>query len=190
MTMSIGMNLSTEQLESPCLLETIRRALESHPQVSAEDLVVNVSESRPVRSGSIAEAALSELAASGVRIALANFGADRASLDELTRLPLSFLKLDQRMIATMPSERRTRAVVGGVAQICQEVGISVVADGVRNEAEMAACWDAGVSFAQGPFVARPTRLEEILESTHGEGSVDAQSSASFVCLNPRTVGAF
>jgi EAL domain-containing protein (putative c-di-GMP-specific phosphodiesterase class I) len=158
--------------------------------VSAEDLVVNVSESRPVRSGSIAEAALSELAASGVRIALANFGADRASLDELTRLPLSFLKLDQRMIATMPSERRTRAVVGGVTQICREVGISVVADGVRNEAEMAACWDAGVSFAQGPFVARPTRLEEILESTHGEGSVDAQSSASFVCLNSRTASAF
>ena len=65
------------------------------------------------------------------------------------------LKLDRSLVAGIDASAARRAIVAGMAGICRELGIELVAEGVETPAELACLRGLGIALMQGFLFARP-----------------------------------
>ncbi len=103
------------------------------------------------------EAALHELDERDVVVALDDFGAGRSNLALLQRLPIAGLKLAPALVSALgggPTDlgESGPALVHGLIELGRALELTVVAQGVETEAEMAALRALGCGYAQGPFL--------------------------------------
>lgn len=105
---------------------------------------------------------LRALGDSGVRIAIDDFGAGTTSLAHLRNLPVSRLKLDRSLIGDLVGADADRAsmVVRTLAELAQQLGLEVLAEGVEEDAQRDALVAAGIPLAQGYLFGRPGPLRE------------------------------
>ena len=93
---------------------------------------------------------LGELRATGVRIALDDFGAGYSSLGQLRTLPVDILKIDQRLVAEPESRTGTAApLVDVVVRLGHRLGLEVLAEGIQTPAQRAVVEEAGCRLGQG-----------------------------------------
>jgi EAL domain-containing protein (putative c-di-GMP-specific phosphodiesterase class I) len=104
-------------------------------------------------------AALEELAALGYAIALDDFGTGYSALSAIHTLPLSVVKIDQSFIARLPHNASAEALIAAIAALCDQLGITVVAEGVETLAQAGALRDLGCRIGQGFLFGRPEPLE-------------------------------
>ncbi len=92
----------------------------------------------------------------GFLTALDDFGEGYSGFNLLTDIQPDIVKLDMRMVHGVDGDRFRRAIVRGLATICEEIGILVIAEGVETAAESALLLDHGITHQQGFLFARPT----------------------------------
>jgi EAL domain-containing protein (putative c-di-GMP-specific phosphodiesterase class I) len=92
----------------------------------------------------------------GFRNALDDFGAGFAGLNLLAELPPDILKLDMDLTRDIQDSAVRRAIIAGMVGICRELNIALIAEGIENDAELAALRAAGIRYAQGFHLGRPT----------------------------------
>ncbi len=94
----------------------------------------------------------------GFRIAVDDLGAGYAGLSSFSQLEPEFVKLDMSLVRDVDTSTRKRRVVGAMAHLCvNELGVSVVAEGVETVAERDALTAEGCALQQGYHFARPAR---------------------------------
>jgi EAL domain-containing protein (putative c-di-GMP-specific phosphodiesterase class I) len=93
--------------------------------------------------------------AMGFGTALDDFGAGHAGLSLLARFQPDIIKLDMELIRGIETSLPRRVIVGGIASMCQALGIKLVAEGVETEAELRSLRDLGIRYIQGFLLARP-----------------------------------
>jgi EAL domain-containing protein (putative c-di-GMP-specific phosphodiesterase class I) len=93
---------------------------------------------------------LAELRATGVRIALDDFGAGYSSLGQLRTLPVDILKIDHALVAEPESRTGTAApLVDVVVRLGHRLGLEVLAEGIGTPAQRAVVEEAGCRLGQG-----------------------------------------
>jgi EAL domain-containing protein (putative c-di-GMP-specific phosphodiesterase class I) len=118
-------------------------------------LTVEVTESAVMEDPDVAHATLHELHASGVNIALDDFGVGQSSLACLRDLPLDALKLDRGFITSLATSREAAAIVRAVTDMARTLGFTVVAEGIETEAQGQVVEALGCEVGQGFLYARP-----------------------------------
>jgi diguanylate cyclase (GGDEF)-like protein len=153
--MTISVNLSPRQLADPGLAPRLADALRSSGADAsvlwlevAEDSVVG-DDARDARAG------LEELRHLGVRLAIDDFGLGHSSLHSLRELPVDMLKIHQSFVSRLDPPGRESALVGAVVDLGHALGLSVVAEGVETDTQLAHVRDAGCDGAQGFLFSRP-----------------------------------
>ena len=91
----------------------------------------------------------------GFGTALDDFGAGHAGLNLLAKFQTDLIKLDMELIRDLDQSLPRRVIVAGVVKMCQELGITVIAEGVESQGELAALREMGVRYIQGYLLARP-----------------------------------
>lgn len=91
----------------------------------------------------------------GFGTALDDFGAGHAGLGLLARFQPDLIKLDMELIRDVDSSVPRRVIVEGVASMCRRLSITLIAEGVETEAELATLRRLGIRYAQGYLIARP-----------------------------------
>jgi EAL domain-containing protein (putative c-di-GMP-specific phosphodiesterase class I) len=104
--------------------------------------------------GLAANGAMQALRASGVRIALDDFGAGYSSLAQLARLPVDVLKIDRDFLRTI-GDSTGRAVMDAVIGLARALGLGTVAEGIEDLGQAAEVSNAGVDLGQGFLFRRP-----------------------------------
>lgn len=150
----IAVNLTTNQLLDGGLVPMIERAL-IETGCRAEWLEVEITEKtlRNTRTG--APGILDSLAATGVHIALDDFGSGCSSLDELARSPISRLKIDGAFVRSLSPESRESGVARAAISIGNSLGLEVIAEGVETEAQKAYLRSEGCYEVQGYVFGHP-----------------------------------
>ena len=131
-------------------------------RVTPASLVLELTERvRFDRDPDVAEI-LRALGDGGVRIAIDDFGAGTTSLAHLRSLPVSRLKLDRSLITDLigTDSERANMIVRTLAELAQQLGIEVLAEGVEDEAQRDLLIAARIPLAQGYFFGRPGPLRE------------------------------
>lgn len=91
----------------------------------------------------------------GLRYALDDFGTGHANLDLLVQLTPQFIKLDKSLVHGVASCSRRLELMRTVLNLADALGISVIAEGIEDNEELAVLRDLGVPFGQGYLLGRP-----------------------------------
>ena len=155
----LAVNVAPSQLIAGRPTELIAAAIHRHG-IRADQLVVEVTE-RELVAEPEAIRTLREITELGSRIAIDDFGAGASSLGYLWTLPVSVLKLDRSLVQSMMTDLKAALVVASIADLGRQLGLSIVAEGVETEDELAQLAELGLRRMQGYLLHRPSRLSDI-----------------------------
>lgn len=174
-SLSVSVNISAKQLQSPGLVGDVRRALRESG-LAPSDLTLELTESVMVEDAEVNARALNGLRQAGVRLAVDDFGKGYSSLTYLKRLSVDMLKIDRAFIEGLPENIDDTAIVRAIITFARTLGLPVVAEGVETAGQLASLRWMGCDLAQGYYLARPMppgELEEVLRD--GRALADPRS---------------
>lgn len=163
----VAVNVSSHQLRQVDLVPVVERALAASG-LPAQRLELEITESAFVDDLGAAAEMLSALRRKGVRIALDDFGTGFSTLSNLMSLPIDALKIDRSFVRGIEAEDHARAVIAAVIGIAYRLGLTVVAEGVENEAQDRFLRSERCHVLQGYLVGRsmpPAQIEQLLAAT-------------------------
>ena len=134
------------------------RAMLTETGIEGSRLVIEVTESLPLTSGTIELRNIDALRELGVRVAIDDFGAGFASLEYLRGFPFDIIKIDRSYVANLPQSRIDGLIVQAIVEIARSMKVEVIAEGIETEAQLEFLTRAGVTGLQGYLLARPEPL--------------------------------
>lgn len=156
----VAVNVSSHQLLDGNFIERLQSLLlrnDLPPECIEIELTENV-----LQTGPHTIEALRQLRTVGVRIALDDFGTGYSSLVSLEQLPLSRVKLDRSLIASIDSSSRSQAIALAIIALCQSLGLEVTAEGVERREQLAWLLDHPAIYLQGYLLSRPVAGDDLL----------------------------
>jgi diguanylate cyclase (GGDEF)-like protein len=161
----VAVNISRAQLLSPHFSQALSGAL-IYAKVGADRLELELTESLFMDMSSTVQENICDVRAAGVTLAIDDFGTGYSCLANLKDIHAAKLKLDRAFAAALPDDPRAYAIVKAMTRLGQELGMSVVAEGVETEAQMQALRKARVDAAQGHLYASAMSGDTLLEWLH------------------------
>ncbi|MGY1710646.1 putative bifunctional diguanylate cyclase/phosphodiesterase [Geodermatophilus sp. SYSU D00758] len=144
---AVHVNASPSQLASPRFVPLVRACLAEH-DLAPERLVVEITESTVLDSAA-ARSTLTALDALGVGLAVDDFGTGWSALTTLRTYPVDVVKIDRSFVVGAVSETADLAVLEAVTQMARRLGLTTVAEGVEDPAQLRVVQQAGVDAVQG-----------------------------------------
>ena len=91
----------------------------------------------------------------GLLVAIDDFGAGYSGLNLLADFQPDQVKLDMKLIRGIERHGPRQAIVRAINQICSDLGIDVIAEGVETDLEYAWLASQGIRLFQGHLFAKP-----------------------------------
>ena len=167
----VAVNVSALQVQQGDLPELVRSALEESGLDPAR-LELEVTESVLLSDlGGSGEgtdrvvAALHQVRALGVRLAMDDFGTGYSSLASLRAFPFDKIKLDRGFVADLGRSADADAIVRAVLGLGRGMKLPVVAEGVETAGQAAALRLEGCDELQGYLIGRPLPIASYVDLT-------------------------
>jgi diguanylate cyclase (GGDEF)-like protein len=164
-TVRLAVNVSALQLLDNRFVRSLGKALERH-KLPAQCIEVELTEN-VLQTGRQTTEALSQLRELGIGVALDDFGTGYSSLVSLQQLPLSRVKLDRSLIATIDSSARSQAITRAIIALCQSLGLEVTAEGVERHEQLAWLLGYPAMHLQGYLLSPPVPEADLLSALTG-----------------------
>ncbi len=171
----LWVNVSPRQLESLAFVADVNSAL-AISGIDPARLVLEITENTLIGDIEGVSTILNTLKATGVTVAVDDFGTGFSALAYLDQLPVDILKIDRQFVAALNEEPPSTAIIGSVITMGRGKRLMVVAEGVETLAQRDLLRSLGCDAAQGWFYGRPTT------------STDLVRRLSSLGRNQRTVG--
>jgi len=158
----VSVNLSTRDLmdlELPAKLDTILR----RHQAQAAGFCLEITESAIMDDPQRAEATLHRLAEAGFKLSIDDFGTGYSSLAYLKTLPVNELKIDKSFVMKMERNPDDAQIVRLVIDLAHNLKLTVVAEGVENEAILGLLHALHCDEAQGYHLSRPLPVPQFID---------------------------
>lgn len=120
-----------------------------------EQIMVEFTENEIISQPEAFEAAIRQLKAAGISLALDDFGAGFAGLSLLTRIQPDKIKIDRTIIADVHKSGPKQAIIHAILKCCSSLEIGVIAEGIEQPEEWMWLEAAGVTQFQGFLFSTP-----------------------------------
>jgi diguanylate cyclase len=157
----MSVNVSAQQFSHPDFLADLEQALVQQP-VPAGQLELEITESVAIMGSDQIESMLQRIRERGVSIAIDDFGTGYSSLAYLDRLPVDRLKIDRSFVQVLNTQTRGARIAELVIPLGQQLGLTVLAEGVETREQAEFLRGLGCHEAQGYLYAKPMPLDELL----------------------------
>jgi diguanylate cyclase (GGDEF)-like protein len=156
----VAINIAPRQLLDPRFADSLAELLREFALPSSA-IELELTET-VMQTGAGTIAALRVLQSQGFGIALDDFGTGYSSLTSLEQLPLSRIKLDRSLIASIDSSPRAAAIARAIIDLCEGLGLAVTAEGVERPTQLAWFLASRSIFLQGFLLSDAVPFEEVL----------------------------
>jgi diguanylate cyclase (GGDEF)-like protein len=156
--MTVSVNLSARQLEDTGLVPMLTSAMR-RTGVPPEYLCLEISEITIASNPDAALRSLQALRTIGVKLSLDDYGTGSSILANLRDLPIDSLKIHESFVGALGGDPSDATLVGAVVELGHALGLSVVAEGVETDAQLAQLKALGCDTAQG-FLFSPAVPKE------------------------------
>ncbi|MCP5327194.1 MAG: EAL domain-containing protein [Sinobacteraceae bacterium] len=156
----IAVNVSPRQLLDGRFVTRVADLLQAH-DLPPGCLEIELTET-VLQTGPATVEAIRRLRELGVAIALDDFGSGYSSLASLEQLPLTRVKLDRSLIATIDSSERSYAIAHAIIELCRGIGLAVTAEGIERPTQFALLARERDITLQGYLFSRPLPETECL----------------------------
>ena len=155
----VSVNLSPKQL-TPGLPALVADAVQA-TGIQPSSLSIEITESLLVEEAESPAELLRDLKSLGVRLVLDDFGTGYSSLSYLHRFELDGLKLDRSFISRLGSDPSGSKLVAASIEMARALDLTVVAEGVETEQQLARLRELSCPLGQGYLFARPGPAHEL-----------------------------
>jgi EAL domain-containing protein (putative c-di-GMP-specific phosphodiesterase class I) len=108
---------------------------------------------------------IEEYRSAGLRIAIDHFGAERAGLNLLEPFRPEMICLNEQLVRDIDTNGPRQAIVRGVYQTCNDLGIDLIAKHVETSDEYKWFCEEDINLIQGDFIAKP-EFEKLPSATY------------------------
>ncbi|HEV7767726.1 MAG TPA: EAL domain-containing protein [Thermoanaerobaculia bacterium] len=155
--LKLSVNVSGSTLNDPSFFELVVAAPDKygfHP----DQLCLEVTEGVMIHRLRQAVEAMKGLRERGFDLALDDFGAGVASFAYLQELPVTYVKLDGRIVRGLGTDPGSEVIIGSLVRLAKLRNIDCIAEWVENQAAIDILKSLGVRYAQGFFLEMPAPL--------------------------------
>ena len=160
--LKLAINISAQDLLDPEMPVAILDALERH-RVPAKMFGLEVTESGVMQDPATAIGVLKRLRALGIDIAIDDFGTGYSSLAYVKQLEVTDLKIDRSFVRNLVQDPKDRAIVLSIIELAHNLELTVVAEGVEDQASVEVLRKLGCDLVQGFVFAKPLAEREFGE---------------------------
>jgi D-xylose transport system permease protein len=150
----IAVNISARSLFDPDFPTIIADRL-AQAGVGADLLTIEITEGTVMAYPDLALDILTKLRDMGVQLSVDDYGTGYSTMAYLKNLPVHELKIDRSFITNLTSDHNDAVIVKSAMDLGHNLGLSIVAEGVEDEATLLALRTLGVDIAQGYHLGRP-----------------------------------
>ena len=158
--LKVAVNLSARQLQDRQLPESIAAAVQRH-RAKAGRLQIELTESAVMADAERALEILTRIDEQGIGVSIDDFGTGYSSLSYLRRLPVSEIKIDRSFIRGLARNDSDAVIVRSIIDLGHNLGLTVVAEGVEEEAALSTLTGLGCDVVQGFLLSRPLPALEL-----------------------------
>ena len=150
------LNLSPKALVIADFIPTIKSLFRKY-NIAPGNMVFEITERDTVKNISLIEGFVRNLKDEGFRFAIDDFGAGYSSFHYLKMFSVDFLKIDGEFIKTLHRDSSVeKEIVTSIASLANRLNIKTIAEYVENQVILDEVRSAGVHYAQGYFIQRPS----------------------------------
>lgn len=158
----VAVNVSRAQLTAPKFQQTLQ-ALLTISSLPPSLLELELTESLFMDTSIAVRRNLDAAVEAGLSLAIDDFGTGYSCLAYLKDIPANKLKLDRTFVKNLPEDKKSLAIVRAITRLAQDLGMTVVAEGVETPEQLDTLLGTGVNALQGYLFTRPLP-EQQLES--------------------------
>jgi EAL domain-containing protein (putative c-di-GMP-specific phosphodiesterase class I) len=158
--LNLAVNLSVRQLERPGFAERVKAIL-AGSGLPAQRLELELTETGLMSQPRLGQAALNELKACGIQLAVDDFGTGYSSLAYLKGLAVDKLKIDKSFVSDIPHDKSDLQIVSAITVMARNLGLAIVAEGVETMQQEEILQQLGCDCAQGFLYARPLSAKKM-----------------------------
>jgi len=144
------LNLHPRDLSDPQLLESGTMLAGF-----ADRVVLEITERASLEKIPDAHATIAALRSRRFRIAVDDLGSGYAGLNSFALLEPEIVKLDMAIVRDVDTNVTKQKLMRSMVDLCRDMGIKVVAEGVETRTERERCVELGCDLLQGYHIARP-----------------------------------
>lgn len=159
---SVSINLSVKSLADVQTADRLIGFVRTH-EVEPCDIVMEVTESALTTDVGHTLENLARLRMKGFGLSIDDYGTGYSSMQQLTRIAFTELKIDQSFVANAARQESARVILEASLGMAKKLNISSVAEGVETQGDWDMLSQLDCHIVQGFYIARPMRSEEYVE---------------------------
>lgn len=156
----VAVNFSAQQFRQRNLPGVVAAVLQ-RTGAQARWLEIEITESVAMAQPAQAREQLDALVALGCSVALDDFGTGYSSLAYLKALPVAKLKIDREFVKDIPQDPSNIKIARSIIALAHSLGLTLVAEGVETDAQLAVLRQYGCETYQGWLFARALEAREL-----------------------------
>ena len=158
----ICVNVSALQIQRPNFANEVAEVLQK-AGLSPKQLVVELTESALMLSPDQGSYAMEQLQQMGVGIAMDDFGTGHSSLNYISVLPISLIKIDRSFVENCAKRETDASILTAIVTMGHALGLKVLAEGVETKEQERILIDRGCDEVQGFLYSRPVSEKRLLK---------------------------
>jgi diguanylate cyclase (GGDEF)-like protein len=166
---AVAVNLSSIQFDRSNVPALVRETLAA-TNLPAHRLEIEITETTLLQNTRRTRADLRQLAETGVKISLDDFGTAYSSLSYLHSFPFHKVKIDQSFLQDLRDDQRRITLLRGMTRLSAQLGLRVVVEGVETEEQLELLMaEESIDEVQGYLLCRPmpaADLRKLLYATY------------------------
>lgn len=159
---SISINLSLTSLTDTSLADRITQVVKE-AGVDPQQIVLEITESAAMTDVAPALENLARLRMHGFGLSIDDYGTGYASMQQLTRIAFTELKIDQSFVTDFATNHALRIIVESSIDMAHKLQVKSVAEGVETQQDWDMLKSMGCDTVQGYYVARPMNLSAFID---------------------------
>lgn len=163
---TVSVNLSLKSLSNIHLADRVTELVRSQ-NLEPSQMVLEVTESAATTDVGPALENLARLRMKGFGLSIDDYGTGYSSMQQLTRIAFTELKIDQSFVMNAVKQESARVILGSSLDMAKKLNITAVAEGVETLADWNLLRQLGCDIGQGYFMARPMEAGVFLDWVQG-----------------------
>lgn len=157
---SVAVNVSAVQFRQQGFCELVRRVLKE-TGLKPELLELELTETLLLTNADVMSTVIGELRQMGVRVAIDDFGTGYSSLGYLKQFKVNRLKIARSFVQDVSVDSDDAAIITAIIEMAKAMNLSVLAEGVENEAQLSFFQSQQCYTIQGFYFSRPIGVHKI-----------------------------
>jgi EAL domain-containing protein (putative c-di-GMP-specific phosphodiesterase class I)/FixJ family two-component response regulator len=176
--MTVSVNVSATSLADPGYAEAVTQIVTGHG-LDPSEMILELTETEAILNIAAALENLTRLRIRGFGLAIDDYGVGYNSMQALSRMPFTEIKIDRSFVAAATGDPKYRLMIEHTIAVAHQLGLKTVAEGVETRLERDLLATLGCDRIQGYFLAKPLQGSEFLR-----WMVDRRASTGPESLRP------